>query len=426
MFDKILFISIIIFVMIILLTYQVSLKTKDTKIFNIMIFSSLIAFWLPVQFFIGSGIGNGFNKWVMIFLPAIFQLTQAVIRVPLGILSAKLRSRKLIIQITFLPFLISITLMLATGLSLWSIFLCAFTSGIYGSTFGLQSQYWAENWNIKKAFSTTFIMLTIPMIAKSFSTIFGTMIKFESMHFKWMMMGVIIFSFVFFIFYSLIKENKETIKLDNNFKQKMFKNKKFSMKQTAVVSFLALIVAFVGPLSLSYLKLMNTSFAVTKESFNVLIPLMVIAGVGFTIYFLIPKFGIKMVKFLSISLMITGSLILFVSSLIKYNNPQTIGISIAMIIIGLAIFKATLFGIALHIDLKNPMLSLGIFLSFKSLSIGASTASSNAIVASGHAHASIIITSLIVAFILTTTAVTIVFNSTMKQIETTIVQYEFN
>ena len=125
----------------------------------------------------------------------IYQMTQVIVRIPLGILSGKLQSRKKIIILAgFVALLGAIIFIFAKG-TIWAIVLAMISMGVFGSTSGLQNQYWSENYNIKRVFTTIGTIALLPIIANFISVAISSKeanISLSSM--QWILVSLIIFS----------------------------------------------------------------------------------------------------------------------------------------------------------------------------------------------------------------------------------------
>ncbi|MCP4337186.1 MAG: MFS transporter [Mycoplasma sp.] len=426
---------IIVFIMIIAIIINILYKAKDIKFNNLLIFTSLVIFWLPIQMILGDGIGNiPRSKWTTPILFALFQLTQSVFRLPFGILSNKLNSRKIPIQLGTTIFMFTAIISIASVFSNWSLFLVVFGAGVFGSLFGLENQYWAENWNKKRAFYSTIIMFCIPMISSSLGTLVNLYSPVHSDYviaknpvFKWSFISVICINFIVFIFYSLSKEQKETIVLDKKTNDPNFIDKTKVKKSTIKLCFMIILVSFASSL-INNLVIKELFDKNNKywELIKPIIPLLTVSCVAVSILYLIPLMGIGFVKFFSLFTIFLGSFIFLIVVATGSNLYTLETISILMIIIGASIFQTTLSGMALHLDLKFPALILGIFLSLKSFSIGSSTLISGEMV-SYLSHKDLTLAISISCFVIITllSGFVILTHKRMKDLNNSIIKYEF-
>ena len=352
----ILLLSIVIFMMF---------KLVNINKFNLLIYSCLLGFWISSYLLKTSMINIENNSWKWPILLGSFQLTQAVFRFPLGKWSQKIKSRKIPILLTILIMII-FSIPLIIKIDYYSLLLATIGLGFFASTFGMQNQYWGENWNIREIFITSGLILLMPYIGKFISLIIISQVNIDSINYKYLMFSFfIIISFVSICYLSL-KEKKETILLDNiSLEGKEIS--KLGLKNILILSLMISCVSFSINLVNNRLLINFQNDLLLKATINSIYIL-----VSLLVAFILIKFvSIRLINNISYSFIILGFLIMiFFNFIIKSYYLSSIGFFIALI--GYSAYAMSLFGTMLHFDHKNSFLVLSIWLTIKSLSTGIS------------------------------------------------------
>ena len=369
---------------------------------NLLIFTTLFSLWFTMFLYkdipeFKSNIQK-LGMWVWPIILSIYQFTQALVRIPIGIISQKLNSRKKIVQGVGLILLVAILLLIASRMSVWSIIVASFASGIFGATFGLDAQYVSENWDIKQVFRSSVIVFIIPVMGEMASKSLTGFIGIEVISNAWIYLLAISMTIgtLTIVLYSFSKENISTIKLDN------MDNSKINIKHRGKLDILAL------SLTVSILLFMYTFVMGLGALFKIgiwaeaiiIISLLSSITVGL---FLTKAIKAAWLKKISMSILVISFLILGIL-IVTHNINRTTWIAISIFAsVGFGSYLMVLFGSALHFDHKYPALVLGIFLSFKSFMTAMAELSSSELVSSIHSDNTIgiyILISTISSFIL--------------------------
>ncbi len=426
-------ISILVLTSIISFVILLFYKTGGIKLYNLFIYTSLLVFWIPAQIFVAnvSKMDNQLKTWMVPILISLFQFTQVAVRIPFGQLSSKYKSRKIVIQITALVFIICSCTIVISDFTTWSLFLTMIAAGVLGSSFGLDSQYWSENWNMKRVFYSTAIVFTIPNLSKAVGNIFKEMSLDTT---KWIILGSIIASALYLILYTLVKEKKETIRLDVGAPQEIMRDST-GMKRILGLSLSISIVSFVNS--------MVTYSAITKylfgddvynnqgvNYFTNMLPLIVTITIFFAATTIVPKVPNEVLKFGSFGLFAIGLTGILILGLTKTNNLILWLIMSFIITISSTVFQVIMFGTALHLDHKHTSLALGIFLTIRSFSIASGQVISGELMATNTSilnnHIAIIIIASLSLFIMTIGLIYMIcVKNDLTKLEKAIIQYEF-
>lgn len=338
--------------------------TNITK-FNIMIYTVLTGFWVSSSFLKISMVHGG-ATWQWPAIMATYQFTQAAFRLPLGKFSQKIKSRKIPIISTVLAMVIlSIPLMI--NVSLVTMFIAMIGLGIFGSSFGMQNQYWSENWCIKNTFITVGIISVIPHIGGYISSLVKEVVSVSEGNVKYMIAIMMIITIIVMFIYTLQKENKDSIMLDNkDDKWSIIKN--FKLKQVLVMS---IMISFI---SISINLINNTN--IIHDNNNLLTS--VTKSSLFVVTSMIVAFVLVRIISLRIINSISHAILIFGLSLMMIGNFGSCSYMISMIgftisIIGASMYTISMMGTMLKFDHKNTLLVLGIWLSIKSASIATGT-----------------------------------------------------
>ncbi|TCG11678.1 hypothetical protein [Mycoplasma todarodis] len=373
-----LIISIMTFALVFSIVIALLFKTTNLKRYNIFIYVSLFFFWIAMQIFkVNSNSVTGVmsKTWVWPIVISLYQFTQVAVRIPFGILSAKFKSRKLIIQISAIGFILSAITLVASNFAFWSIVLTMMGAGMVGATFGLNSQYWSENWDIKKVFWSSVIMFTVPILTSSLANIIkqGTHLNggISMQGLRWIILSALIIEVLYVGIYTMTKERKETIGLDLGAPDEvMHTSKGYSMVWK--LSITASLVAFMTMLmsNSAVMKAMGVVDYNQRESILAGITILSILAAIVTGTYLVKVFSILKIKAFSFISMVASAIVGFVLAITKTQSAIVWGIVVTIISISAVVFQVTLFGSTLHLDHKHPALVLGIFLSVRSFSLG--------------------------------------------------------
>ena len=350
---------------ILLISTMFFLLTKLINItkFNVSLLFILTGLWI-VSGLLGISIIKEGGNWKWPILIGSSQLTQAVFRIPLGILSQKLKSRKIPIIIALVVMcLMSFSLLFTVSYS--SLLIASIGLGFFGATYGLQNQYWSENWSIRNTFITTGLIMTISFLGKYVASVVDQSLTIDVDSLKWTMTGMLgLASIILFIYIIFHKEKTETILLDN--KSSYASNvSEMTLKHIAIFSTM-IIFSTIGVIAIKSSQLVkysdNTLLTMTGWTVTVITGLL-------TAFILIRIIDDRIINFISHIIMAFG-IILMIISLFAVNSITLSFIGLMFAIAGLSIYTTSMFGMMLHIDHKNTLLVLGIWLTVKSISIG--------------------------------------------------------
>jgi len=344
-------------------------KLEGITKFNVILYVFLLLFWIIISMF-----QTNFStwkptlpKWAWPLMLGIYQMTQALVRIPFGILSRKLKSRKQIIVITGVIALLGIAIFILEKGQIWSIIITMISIGTFGSTFGLQNQYWSENYNIKRVFTTIGTIALLPIIANFISVAISIKeANIDSYAMMWILTSLIIIGSIALIAYMVrFKEVKDAMRLDQDFVLK-HKISKLELKDVLRISF------FILPMSI-LIGLANPSQAADASVQGSYIPVIIAPLTSALATILVSFILVKRVKSFNLSII---SRILFVLGMIfgtiNYFINHSIVLEILFTIfssIGFSMYAITQMGIMLHFDHKNTLLVLGIWLSIRSFGL---------------------------------------------------------
>ena len=347
-------------------------KSKNISKFNVAIYAILLGLYIS-ESLLGASIKKDGASWEWPLLGAMFQLTQAATRVPFGKLSQKLRSRKIPLMLAML-----IMLVLSTPLAFETSFATLFPAmiglGVVGGTYGMQNQYWSENFNIRSVFLSVAIIFTLPMIS-SFTTaiithelpITGS--SFNKDYVKWLMVSFLSVLTLTMAAYMFMKEKRETIRLDN-VSSHAKDIKKMKLIHVLSMSLMIVFISFaVNMISLpTLINGTGDEFKMVKVAAYTLISLLGIASA----LILIKIIKSRQIILFSHALLLIGFTLMIIGNFGAHSFAlSTVGY--LMIVSGASMFTVTMIGTMLHFDHKNSLLVLGIWLSIKSFSLGAGT-----------------------------------------------------
>ena len=388
-------VSALVFASIVGFVSFMLIKLNKLTLYNTALYIFLLTSWFTMYLFKQNNTLNTHGVltkwWVWAIVAALFQFTQAAFRVPLGVLSQKLKSRKQVVLFVITLMIASMVLVITSNFSAWSIILAIIASGFVGATFGLDSQYWSENWDIKRGFVSAAVVFTIPIAARSLSTVINGSFDLGNVDLYWITMGSIVFGTISVITFALLfKERTETIMLDNmDPAARLVVNNK-TMKDAWALSISTALVAgaytFVSSFSTMYV---HDSYVVNLIKFISLVSSVI------TALFLVQRFNVRRI---GLYLVVLSSLVLGVTLITDYMNITLWITLISIASFGFGMYIVTMFGAALHFDHKFPALVLAIFLSVKSFTIGTGQVSAALTV---HSSSNVLIGSLIIGVILT-------------------------
>ncbi|MCC3160991.1 MAG: MFS transporter [Mollicutes bacterium PWAP] len=360
--------SSIILIAIIGIIFFITIKHSKFNSYNVWIIIFLFIFWVSIKLVLSHNINiSSFEKKTWVYPAGFvgFQLIQVLIRVPLGILSQKIKSRQKPIFLAITIGLMMFIPALITDFSVWSIFITFIGAGVFASTYGMQNQYLSENWNLKQIFMTVGILVLIPLAGQNAASLISS----TSLEINPNSLRLIIIIFVCFAFISasiylfIFPENNNTIQLDNMSEQAK-EVAKIPLKKVIfiVVKYCVVIVAF--SLVNVFVYLLNNDYKFIKlvassigSLFGVLIS-----------FFVVRKFSPRLLAYIA-NIAIIASLIF--GTILSFIGASFILWVLFIIILSISstAFITITVGIFLHFDHKNPNLVLGIFLTFKSMSI---------------------------------------------------------
>ena len=363
--------SIMIFIMLAGVGY-LFYKSKNVSKFNVAIYIVLLGMYIS-ESLLGSSIKKDGASWEWPLLASMFQLTQAITRLPFGKLSQKLKSRKIPLMIAMLLMLI-FSIPLAFEISFATLFPAIIGLGIVGGSYGMQNQYWSENFNIRSVFLSVAIIFTLPMISSFVTAIITyefpiTGSDFNKVYVRQLMVGFLILLTTTIIGYMFIKEKKDTIRLDNvSSYAKVIK--KMNILHVLSMSMMIVFISFaVNMISLpSLINGTSIEFKVVKVAGYTLISILGLISA----LVLIKIMKQQNIVLLSHILLLIGFTLMIIGNFgMKSFILSTIGYLI--IVSGTSMFTISMIGTMLHFDHKNSFLVLGIWLSIKSFSLGTGT-----------------------------------------------------
>ena len=341
------------------------IKLKNINVFNISILIALTGMWIGFGI-LATTIIDTEHSWKWPIILALPQLTQAAFRLPLGKLSQKMVSRKVPMLIAAIVMVLC-SLPLAFGITFTSLIVASIGLGVFGATYGMQNQYWSENWNIRSVFITISILMIVQYIGKYTSTLISGSMDINNSNVKWIVIGGTLFSAIVITTYAIFNNEKRlTIMLDNKGSYAKYVSE-YKFKHIAIFGIMALLVSF----SITLVKGNIFIGLSSDEIYKPLILTITIFTSLLTSLVLIRFFNDKKVEMFSLVISFIGFMIMAMSLFsIKSTALSMTGFIIALI--GTSAYIMNMFGMILHIDHKNSLLVLGIWLTFKSIGIGTS------------------------------------------------------
>ena len=348
-------------------------KLNNITWYNVAIYVFLATFWTIMAFMKKTFPEDhaGVDKYIWPLVIGCYQITQVIVRFPLGKLSQKLKSRQMPIIIATASITISGVLVVATDFSLVSIIFAAIFTGVFGATFGMQNQYWSENYNIKSVFITVGIMALLPSFGALVATIIHkSVMEIDETKMSYVLTGAMIVLIIVSTLYVIFPERKETIRLDNIDQINVLM---FNLK------FKNIFALSIGVMLISFAFNLVTSGGSYQDSIDsgggmvsLVLTIVAIVVALFTSLWLVQKMRLFSILFMAHIFMILG----FVVGAIIYfigNPPLYLKlIYLVIVTIGFNMLMNTMFGVVLHVDHKNRMLVLGIWLTFRSLATACS------------------------------------------------------
>lgn len=351
-------------------------KLENISRYNIIMYLFLGLFWI-VMTFIKKQVDDEKGAaetplWVWPLVAGSFQLTQVLVRIPFGLLSIKMQSRQMPILISTLFITAGGILMVASNFSVWSMVIASIFAGVYGSTYGLQNQYWSENVSFKSIFISVALIATLP----SASSLIGTLV-FESLDYtsnadsmKWVVVGFLVAIVIGQVLYYFWPERKETIHLQNLHGEQNHKIAGLRMKDLLIWSFGMMLTTFgFNMVTTGGSAGDNVSSSSSLETVILTVASIVVAL--FTALFLVKVVRSKILMLISKVLLIIGFVM---ATILAFNNDHTVYERIIFLVIatiGFSLFQTLSVGITLHCDHKNAMMFLGIWLTLRSFATGA-------------------------------------------------------
>lgn len=373
-------------------------KLKGVKMYNMLIFISLTSFWVVASAMSNNVIDKYQSDWVWPIAISMYQLTQAATRVPIGKLSQKLRSRKVPLIMATMVMLIGIVIVIGFPASNIALIIGMTLTGVYGATFGLQNQYWAENYNIKRVFTSITIVGLMPIIGEYISkAIYNT--THENLEWRWILLISFSSAFITILLYMFfLKERKETMRLDNmDERNKVVSH--LGLKEVFKMSFGIVMAAFAFEMVRS--TSIHEYFANTHpdgkddaSTMTIVISAITTIITIFISLYLIKKIPSKQIIIIS-QIILVLSLVFGLTLVLTNVKELLVWYSfIACVTVGYTLYSITMLGTMLHFDLKNKHLVLGIWLSFRSFGVGSGQLTSNEILVNSseaNVHNSLII-----------------------------------
>lgn len=331
--------------------------------YNIAILTILFIFWIANNLIKTSSTLSG--TWQLPVIISAYSFVQVLVRLPLGIWSQKIRSRKVpVITMTVIMTIFAIPMFIEFNFP--SILFASIGAGAFAATFGMQNQYWSENWNIRNVFGTIGILLIVTYAAKYTSSIISLSVDVNEETIRYILISSISLSVITGFLYFMHKENVETIHLDNM--DSVSKEiTPLKLKHVLIMSFKVSTVAVALFMIKSPILVQVTDWAL----FNSLITASALIGTLIISFILIKFINTRYILATGLMLALLGLVMLLITSFGTFNQGVAIS-GMVFLVIGSFTYITTMMANVLHFDHKNTLLVLGIWLTVKSLAMGIS------------------------------------------------------
>lgn len=362
------------------LSTLIFIKIRNFTKVNLFLFISLSLFWIALHLLLktSNAMDSGvYWKWPLLI--GTYQFVQACTRVPMGKLAQVLRSRK--IPILFAVFLmIALMIPVLIHVSFFSIFFATIAAGVYGATFGMQNQHWAERWRMKHMYVTTAIVVIIFSIGKYTADIAtwdasakGNTLAITSEVSKWLViaaMSVAIVSSIIYIYTvpkdpSKVSANNKTYDADKVSDMNLWD----VMKYTSAI----FAIGFIGT------AVVNPEMVgITGNDFTLLKTLVLSSTIFITLliaFFLVRFIKGRNILIASYAMMLVGLGLIILRMFAHLDSAVSI-VGFVFTVVGANAYITTAFGQAFYTDNATAYLTLGIWLSIKSASISFATITS--------------------------------------------------
>lgn len=357
-------------------------KLKYINSFNMTIYIMLGIFWVTITMFKEQLSQQASFIKGDIGLPLIISASTAIqvfFRLPIGKLSQKLRSRKIpLLMLTMIFFACAIPFLVVANTATFVLLSLAF--GLFGASFGMQNQYFAENWSLRNTFSTVALMSFLPTLGVFITNVFHEGFALSNSNeqlndlisqtefrafFKWALVGAIILLGLTILFYAIFhKENKQSIRLDNVVED----NKKIAQMTLIDVFRMSSVILFIGMANQLIFRKSVTmvSNSTTWNFIYILITATTLIVTIITAVILIRKFKTFTLATIAQVFTFIG---ITLGMIMWFGNIHSMWMGLIFIFIfgtAVAVYETTIFGTIIHFDHKNRLLVLGIWLSIRS------------------------------------------------------------
>lgn len=349
-------------------------KLKFITAFNVSIYLILAVFWICLRVFNEqliyqeSMLKNEFVAPVAIGLTSIVQL---VFRYPLARFGQKIGSRKILVVIAFLAFVIFSIPFIITQNNITFI-LIGMGAGFFASTFGMENLYFSENWSFKHVFITVALISFLPTSGIFVANIFRSAyyiqdasIEGYAAFMRWALFAILFISLVVLALYVFAhKERKETIRKDISESQDLtigsFKFKDL-LRMSVAILFLGLANQIIFRQEVSGIENSSTWFFI-----YVLISAATIFIALITSLVLIRNFRVMTIINVSRIATFIGVTLGLIMWFAHIHSFWMGAIFIFVFATSVTMYETTLIGAMAHFDQKNKMLVLAIWLTVRS------------------------------------------------------------
>lgn len=353
------------------LSVLIFIKIRNFTKVNLFLFISLALFWISLHLLLKttSAMDSGaYWKWPILI--GTYQFMQVLTRIPLGKLAQKLRSRKIpILSTVFLMILLMIPMLI--HVSFVSILFATIAAGIYGATFGMQNQHWAERWRMKHMYVTTAILVVIFSIGKYTADIvmWDTKVITSNVA-KWLALSAIAVAITgSFIYIYTVPRDPSKVAANN---KTYHADKVSDMTLWDILKYTSAIFAigFIGT------AVVNPEMAgISGDDFNLLKTLTLSATVFFSLlisFFLVRFIKGRNILISSYIMMLIGLTLIIIRMFADIDSAVSI-VGFIFAAVGANAYIATSIGQAFYTDNATSYLTLGIWLTIKSASISMAT-----------------------------------------------------
>lgn len=369
---NVLIINSVMLALLLGLSTLIFIKIRSFSKVNLFIFISLVLFWIGLHLMLStSGAMDKGAYWKWPILIGSYQLTQACVRLPLGKFAQKIKSRKIpIMTAVFILILFSIPLFIQVNFV--SILFATIAAGVFGATYGMQNQHWAERWRMKHMYVTIAILVIVFSVGKYVSQIALWDTKISESSVRWIVIAAVSVMITGSLIYAFTVPRDPSKVATNNMTS--YAEKVSDMKMWDAIKY-TFTIFFVGYIA----SAINDPLLVGVSGDDYKLVTSIVLAVSILSTMLLAFFIVRFVKgintlYFSYALMLAGLLLIMIK--LFTNSSSIVSITgFALASLGTNICIMTSFGQAFYTDNVTPMLTLGIWLSFKSLALSLGTIS---------------------------------------------------